>query len=63
MSDRLRDYAGDDMAFYRWLLAVDAAVSDRAGVGLLDLPDYPLRDAFDDGDAADDVAAQVLEQA
>jgi len=63
MSERLRDYAGDNSAFYYWLLAVDAAVVARADVGVLDLPDFLLRDAFDNGDSAESVAAQVLEAA
>ena len=47
--DRCKQYSGGDFRFECWLSAVDALVSREFGVGLFDLADMNLRDAFEDG--------------
>jgi len=54
--------AAAEAAFSRWCQAVDAIVVARLRLSLYDLPDYPLRDAFDAGERPADVAAAVLDE-
>jgi len=63
MTDEIRDYADGDQDFATWLTLVDGAIRARLGVGLFDLEDYPLRDAYDNGESPIEIAIEVaLEQ-
>lgn len=42
-------YAGGDAEFALWLSLIDFRLQRSVGVGLFDLADWPMRDAFDDG--------------
>jgi hypothetical protein len=48
--------------FEDWLNEVDEAVYRIAGVSRRDLADYPYRDAYDAGEAPEDVARALLEE-
>lgn len=60
----IHDYADGDQGFIAWLTLADRAIRARLGVGLLDLgEDYPLRDAYDDGEHPIEIAIEMaLEQ-
>lgn len=49
MSNRLRDYAGDDPKFYAFMVKVDAHVDSIVGLSVMDLADYDFASAFEDG--------------
>lgn len=59
MTDEIRDYADGDQDFANWLTLVDGALRARLGVGLFDLEDFPLRDAFDLGEDPVEVAYEI----
>jgi hypothetical protein len=65
MDTRLRDYAGGDHQFYRWLQKVNTHILAATGnwTNLSDLVDYPLRDAYDAGEDPADTARAVLTNA
>lgn len=56
----LRSYANGDAKFALWLALVDAHVTRRAHVGLFDLGDWPMRDAYDDGVPPSEAALEAL---
>ena len=48
--DRLRDYVdGSDPKFLAWMRAVDAAVSRKVGLSVMDLADIDFVSLFVDG--------------
>jgi hypothetical protein len=54
----------DNMStFEDWKREVDREVERRIGLSSDDLPDYCYRDAYDAGDAPEDVAIEVLAEA
>lgn len=58
---RVSEYDGGDDRFGLWLALVDARIGRRVGVGLFDLADWNMRDAYDDGSSPKDAAQQALE--
>lgn len=60
MSNRLREYAGDDQEFLQWLTNVDRVISARVGLSLMDLADQDYGGMFRDGLDPKDVASDVL---
>jgi len=61
MTDRLDDYT-DDPAFRQWLRSVNALVTAKVGIGIMDLADQPYRDWYDDATTPEDAAQTVLEE-
>jgi len=60
----LEEYGGaDEKDFIDWLVAADRIVEKRTGVGILDLPDWNWRDAYDDGLGPAIAAGGAIEQA
>lgn len=53
----------NDTDFDIWMGQVDMAVHDTVGLSVYDLPDYPFRDAFEDGLDPEGVAEEVLFEA
>lgn len=62
MSDDLKDYAGNDEGFRRWLKTVDNILTAQTGIGVLDLADMNYRDAYDDEVTAREMAGDVLDE-
>lgn len=60
MTDSFNHYAGGKPDFAAWLRAVDTLILDALGVGLFDLPDVLLRDMFDAGMTAAEVAGDMI---
>lgn len=54
-------YAGGDERFGLWLALVDQRLSRTFGIGLFDLADWPIRDAYDDGLSPKDAAQLALD--
>lgn len=48
------------LPFRAWFAKVDAAVAAKVGIGVLDLPDYPYRDWYDDGVTPAAAAARAV---
>lgn len=55
-------YANGDSKFAIWLAAVDTKVQRVAGVGLFDLGDWLIRDAYDSGFTPTEAAREALAQ-
>jgi hypothetical protein len=49
--------------FGEWMRLVDAAVWSRAGCSILDLPDCPFRDWYDEGLTPRDAAQRAIRNA
>lgn len=45
--------------FTQWLVLLDRYVREMTGASLADLPDYPTRDAYDEGLSASEVAEDL----
>ena len=50
------------MNFMKWMDRVNDIIQGRSGVGVLDLPDFAYRDAYDAGESPSEVAEEVLEE-
>jgi hypothetical protein len=59
-AERLFAYAADDMRFALWLALTNRRIVRACGFGLLDLPDWSWRDAYDDGSSPRAAAAGFL---
>ena len=53
----------DNMGYVIWWNKANALVEAKLGVSLLDLPDMPFRDWFDDGKSPAFVAAKAVKMA
>lgn len=64
LNERLWDYSGGHLGFYGLLRVVDARITRRIMLGLLDLPDRMWRYAYDDeahpGEEADDALTEEM---
>jgi hypothetical protein len=49
--------------FDEWMKKVDATVQHVMGCSVYDLPDYPFKDAYDDGCSYGNVASKVMKAA
>jgi len=52
-----------DLTFEQWMKAADLACMAKAGLSLLDLPDVPFRDFYEDEMAPADAADEALVEA
>ena len=50
----------EQMTFKEWRTAVDALLNRKVGLSLEDLPDQPLREAFDDGQTPEEFFDDTL---
>lgn len=55
----IEDYAGDNAGFTVWLKNIDAKLTDRFGLGVLDLADQNYLDMYEDGYGFDDVVGEM----
>jgi hypothetical protein len=58
---RVAQYDGGDERFGLWLALVDARIVRRVGIGLFDLADWNMRDAYESGSSPRDAAQEALE--
>lgn len=58
--ERTSAYAGGDERFGLWLALVNKRLSNAVGLGLFDLGDWNIRDAYDDGMSPREAAAETL---
>jgi hypothetical protein len=58
---RVGEYDGGDDRFGLWLALVDARIVRRVGVGLFDLADWNMRDAYESGASPREAAQEALE--
>lgn len=58
---RVSEYDGGDDRFGLWLALVDARIVRRVGVGLFDLADWNMRDAYEGGSSPAEGAREALE--
>lgn len=58
---RVGAYDNGDDRFGLWLALVDARIVRRVGLGLFDLADWNMHDAYTDGASPKDAAQQALE--
>jgi hypothetical protein len=58
---RVAEHDGGDDRFGLWLALVDARITRRVGLGLFDLGDWNIRDAYDSGSSPADAAQEALE--
>lgn len=58
---RVAQYDNGDPRFGLWLYLVDRHVVRRIGLGLFDLADWPMHDAYEAGTSPSDAAQQALE--
>ena len=57
------EYAQGDEDFVIWLRLVNDRIEKALGLGLFDVADYPLRDAYDAGESPFEIADEIaLEQ-
>jgi hypothetical protein len=54
------NYAHGDAEFALWMALVDHNLARKVGLGLFDLADWPMRDAFDDGMSPSEAAQEAL---
>lgn len=57
---RVTRYADGDDAFAVWLVLVDRRITRAVGVGLFDLADWPMRDAYEGGMSPREAALEAL---
>lgn len=50
-----------EAAYAAWMRRVNAALEALSGMSVEELPDWPYREAFDQGELAHDVALDVLD--
>ena len=50
----------EQMSFNEWRTAVDTLLNQKVGLSLEDLPNQPLRDAFDDGQTPEEFFDDTL---
>jgi hypothetical protein len=53
-------YAGGDAEFALWLSLIDFRLQKSVGIGLFDLADWPMRDAFEDGMSPREALTEAL---
>jgi hypothetical protein len=56
----IREYDGGDERFGVWLALVNARLTRGVGVGLFDLADWNMRDAYEDGMSPREAALEAL---
>lgn len=56
----LAGYTGSHLGFHGYMRAVDAVISRRSGVRVMDLPDRCWRDSYDDRIVPRDAALDAL---
>lgn len=57
---RVSQYAHGDERFGVWLYLVDRVLTGMIGVGLFDLADWNIRDAYDDGLSPGEAAREAM---